>query len=236
MKTAGIDGCPAGWMAIDFDESNPRYWVIRETDELDDVFGEYDRIFIDIPIGVNDVEYVRECDEILRRELGPDYKASVFNPPIRSALYAPTYAEACMQSYSANEKKVSIQAWNITPKIREVDQLLQKNEEYRDKIFESHPELLFKRLNGGGSILQKKQTTKGLKHRLELIKKQKPVATDFYRNIKEEFRRNEVAEDDIVDAMVLAFFADKSVNDEIKKLPEDPEKDSEGLPMAIHYV
>lgn len=236
MKTLGIDGCRAGWIAISLDEEGAGYWLLESDDELEDYFSEFDRIFIDVPIGLEDEKYVRECDEELREKLGPDYYASVFNPPIRPALHAPTYAEASMTSYEITDKKISIQAWNIMPNIKLVDRLLRNNEEFREKVFESHPELLFQKLNGGNSILQKKATKKGLRHRLGLLKKQSKYADDFFRDIKEEYRRNQVDEDDIVDAMALALYARWSVDKPLKTLPEDPPEDSEGLPMAIHYV
>ncbi len=236
MKTLGVDGCRAGWIAISLDDENAGYWLVESDNELGEYFEEFDRIFIDVPIGLNDEKYVRECDEKLRDVLGPDYQASVFNPPIRPALYAPTYAEASMTSYETTGKKISTQAWNITPNIRTVDQFLQNNEELREKVFESHPELLFQKLNGGNSILQKKATKKGLRHRLGLLKDQSKYADDFFRDIKEEYRRNQVDEDDIVDAMALALYALRSIDDEMKTLPEDPPTDSTGLPMAIHYV
>lgn len=236
MKTLGIDGCRVGWIAISLDDEGASYWLLESDQELEEMFSEYDRIFIDVPIGLNEEEYVRQCDERLREELGADYQASVFNPPIRPALHSPTYAEASMESYETTGKKISIQAWNITPNIRTVDRLLQDNEEYREKVFESHPEFLFQKLNGGNSILQKKETKKGLRHRLGLLKKQSKYADDFFRDIKEDYRRNQVEEDDIVDAMALALFALRSVDEPIKTLPEDPPKDSTGLPMAIHYV
>lgn len=236
MKTLGIDGCRAGWIAISLDEEGAGYWLLESDDELEDYFSEFDRIFIDVPIGLEDEKYVRECDEELREKLGPDYHASVFNPPIRPALHAPTYAEASMTSYEITDKKISIQAWNIMPNIKLVDRLLRNKEEFREKVFESHPELLFQKLNGGNSILQKKATKKGLRHRLGLLKKQSKYADDFFRDIKEEYRRNQVDEDDIVDAMALALYARWSVDKPLKTLPEDPPEDSEGLPMAIHYV
>lgn len=237
MKTLGIDGCRVGWIAISLDEEGAGFWLLESDDALETAFDEYDRIFIDIPIGLTDDQYVRRCDRELRERLGPDYQASVFNPPIRSALYAPTYAEASMESYEVTDKKISTQAWNLTPKIRIVDQLLQDNKSFREKVFESHPELLFQILNGGNPILQKKQTKKGLRHRLGLLKKESKYADDFFRDIKDEYRRNQVEENDIVDAMVLALFARRSAEeDEIRTLPEDPPTDSTGLPMAIHYV
>lgn len=234
MKTAGIDGCKAGWILFSLDEEK-LYKIIRTHDELREELDAYDRIFIDMPIGLEDEVYTRECDALLRKKLGAEYAASVFSPPIRPALDAPSYVEANMQSYEYTEKKLTIQSWNITPKIKILDEFLTANPEWRDKVLESHPELLFMNLNRG-KIFQKKNTKKGLRHRLDLIKAHEPIAADFFRDIKEEFRRNEVEEDDIVDSMVLALAANHSVEKGIKTIPENPPIDSKGLKMAIHYV
>jgi predicted RNase H-like nuclease len=234
LKTAGIDGCKAGWILITFSE-NPSYRVLRTNSDLENAFDEFDRIFIDMPIGLEDENYTRECDQLLRQKLGAEYASSVFSPPIRPALHAPSYVEANMQSYEYTEKKLTLQSWNITPKIRLLDDMLQAQPELKAKVFESHPELLFMKLNGG-MIYQKKNTKKGLRHRLSLIVDREEIADDFFRDIKEEFRRNEVGEDDIVDAMALALGAKQSAEDGIKTLPEEPELDSMGLIKAIHYV
>jgi predicted RNase H-like nuclease len=237
LKYVGIDGCKAGWIAIGVDEQGTfTYEVLREQLDLETVIDTADRVFIDIPIGLASEQYTRECDRLLRENLGSDYSASIFDPPIRPALHAPTYAEACMQSYSVTEKKVTLQAWNITPKIRQVDQILQNETEWREKVFESHPEFLFLRLNGGEPLQQKKKTKKGLRHRLDLIAQRHKDAKDRFRELKEEYRRNEVDEDDIVDAMVLAHFAWKSREEELKTLPEQPPKDETGITMAINYI
>ncbi len=235
MKTAGIDGCKAGWMMVTFDSGSEEYKILREGSDLEEVLLEYDRVFIDVPIGLEDETYTRKCDELLRKKLGGEYSSSVFSPPIRAALHAPSYVEANMQSYEYTEKKMSLQAWNITPKIKEVDRFLKENPERRENVFESHPELLFMNLNGG-MIYQKKNTKKGLRHRLDLIKNHEEIAADFFRDIKDEYRRNEVEEDDIVDAMVLALAAKQSEEKGIKTIPEDPPLDSENLKMAIHYI
>jgi len=235
MKTAGIDGCKAGWVLVSFDNSSEEYRIVRDDESLLNVFHEFDRIFIDIPIGLEDATYTRECDQLLRKQLGPEYATSVFNPPIRHALHAPSYVAANMQSYDYTEKKLSLQAWNITPKIKTVDNLLTEEPKLQERIFESHPELLFMNLNGG-MIYQKKKTKKGLRHRLDLIKNHQKIAADFFRDIKDEFRRNEVEEDDIVDAMVLALIAKRSKSTELKTIPEEPPIDSSGLKMAIYYI
>lgn len=234
MKAAGIDGCKAGWMLITFSEK-PSYTVLRTNEDLEKAFDEFDRIFIDMPIGLEDEIYTRDCDLLLRKKLGAEYASSVFSPPIRPALHAPSYVEANMQSYEYTEKKLTLQSWNITPKIRLLDDMMQARPELQDKVFESHPELLFMKFNGG-MIYQKKNTKKGLRHRLKLIVDREKAADDFFRDIKEEFRRNEVGEDDIVDAMALALGAKQSVESGIKTIPEDPKLDSMGLVKAIHYV
>lgn len=234
MKTAGIDGCKAGWILISFDDE-PGYEVLRTDEDLKDAFHRFDRIFIDIPIGLEDDQYTRECDALLRKKLGPEYASSVFSPPIRPALHAPSYVEANMQSYEFTEKKLTVHAWNITPKIKVVDRFLTEEPELQDVVFESHPELLFMNLNGG-MIYQKKSTKKGLRHRLSLVSDREEIAKDFFRDIKEDFRRNEVEEDDIIDSMALALGAKQSKEKGLKTLPENPEKDSSGLVKAIHYV
>ncbi len=234
MKTAGIDGCKAGWILITFDE-NPEYRIIEKNEDFLNALLEFDRVFIDMPIGLEDEEYTRECDKELRKTLGAEYAPSVFSPPIRPALHAPSYVEANMQSYEYTEKKLTVQAWNITPKIRLLDQLLSEHEELKETVLESHPELIFMNLNGG-MIYQKKNTKKGLRHRLGLIIDREEIADDFFRDIKEEYRRNQVDEDDIVDSMALALAAKQSIENGIKTIPKNPPVDSEGLKMAIHYV
>lgn len=234
MKTAGIDGCKAGWILITFDKE-PGYEVLRTDEDLKHAFQRFDRVLIDMPIGLEDENYTRKCDDLLRKKLGPEYASSVFSPPIRPALHAPSYVEANMQSYEFTGKNLTVQAWNITPKIKVVDRFLTEKPELQDVVLESHPELLFMNLNGG-MIFQKKNTKKGLRHRLSLVSEHEPIAKDFFRDIKEEFRRNEVGEDDIVDSMALALSAKQSKEMDLKTIPESPEKDSSGLVKAIHYI
>jgi predicted RNase H-like nuclease len=234
LKTAGIDGCKAGWILITFDE-NPEYRIIENNDDFKDALLEFDRVFIDMPIGLEDEVYTRECDRKLREKLGAEYASSVFSPPIRPALHAPSYVEANMQSFDYTEKKLTVQAWNITPKIRVLDQILTEHEDLRESVLESHPELIFMNLNGG-MIYQKKNTKKGLRHRLSLIVNHEEIADDFFRDIKEEYRRNQVEEDDIVDSMALALASKHSVEKGIKTIPKDPPVDSKGLKKAIHFV
>lgn len=235
MKTGGIDGCKVGWLFISFDEGNERWEVLETKEQLEEILLETDRTFIDMPIGLEDEEYTRECDALMRKEVGGNYSSSIFSPPIRPALAAPSYVEANMISYEFTEKKLSLQSWNITPKIQIIDDLLTDHSSLSEKVLESHPEHLFMKLNDG-EIFQKKNLKKGIKHRLGLIEEEEPIVDDFFRDIKEEYRRSEVAEDDIVDAMVLALYAKWSKERPLKTIPSEVEKDSKGFPKAYHFV
>ena len=140
---------------ISFDKGEEHYEILKDEAELESALCDYDRVFIDMPIGLEEESYTRQCDLELRKRLGSEYSSSVFSPPIRPALYAPTYAEANMTSYDYTQKKLTLQSWNITPKIRVLDELLAKHEGWVGHVLESHPEWLFNRLNGG-MIFQKK--------------------------------------------------------------------------------
>lgn len=236
MKTAGIEVCAAGYLGICLAENEAGYWLLESDHALHRFLKKYDRIFVDIPIGLPGDIDVRECDRILRDKLGANNEENVIDPPIREAITAPTYGEASVISYEKIGKQIPMQSWSLVPQIRTLQHFLRQDKALDARIFESHPELLYQILNGGNAILQKKATKKGLRHRLHLLKDANKYADNFFRDIKEEFRRNQVEEKKIIDAMVLALFALRSADKSIKTLPDDPPKDQLGLPMAIHYV
>lgn len=235
MKTAGLAGCKIGWMLISFDEEEPLYDVIRNADEMTSVFNKYDRIFIDLPIGLEDENKLRECDILMKKALGKEYDDGMILPPIRAVLEAPSYVEANAITFDYTEEPLAPETWGIVTKIKLVDNILKDNKELRDKVFESHPEYLFQKMNRG-IIFQKKNLKRGVRHRLELTIAEEEIAADFFRNIKEEYRKNDVAEDKIVDAMALALYAKKSIGKDLKTMPENPQTDSEGLVKAYYYI
>lgn len=100
---------------------------------------------IDIPIGLP--AGTRLCDRRARQLLGAR-RSSVFSAPPRAVLDADDYAEARRRAIEATGRSLSVQAFNLVPKIREVDALLDVASR-RDRLVEAHPELAFLRLHGG---------------------------------------------------------------------------------------
>src|SRR5205814_2857583 len=131
---AGIDGCRAGWLCI-FQEPPGLRVGSKVFAMIADVFAaapELDVLAIDIPIGLTEAG-ARACDVEARRRLGPGRGASVFPAPIRPALHAESYRAACDAAFRAQGKKLSKQSWAIYPKIRQVDELLCRRPEVRER-------------------------------------------------------------------------------------------------------
>lgn len=207
----GIDGTRNGWIAAKYTGDT---WKLEFHEKVSDI--DFDEALIDIPIGLP-VESTRKCDEKAREFLAPERHYSIFNCPVREAVYEENYEEACNINEEKTGKRISKQAWNIVPKIREVD------EEAREgNLRESHPEVFFKSIDPE-SVEESKNSRRGLEDRKQVLKKYGDIS------IIDKFNEKDVSEDDLVDAMVLAL-ASKFV---LSKIPEDPGKDEKGLEMNI---
>ncbi len=66
-------------------------------------------------------------------------------------------ASAVARQTSDPPRGVSIQAFGIFGKIRELDAALRADASLRDRVIESHPELAFWRLNGGQHMQEPKK-------------------------------------------------------------------------------
>lgn len=236
MKTAGIDGCRAGWLAVSLDQSLASWQLLRTAQELTEYAATKNGIFIDIPIGLSETAHVRSCDELLRRVLGKEYASSVFSPPVRAAFLVNDYAAACNINESKTGKRITKQAWNIMPKIRQVDEILAENPALVQVLHESHPELLFKKLNRGGEALHKKKTAEGLEQRRQLLFRADSRIEGLYESMRAALKKSEAKDDDLLDALVLALMVAQSPYRPVRTLPIPPETDSRGIPMAIHFV
>ncbi|HKJ59963.1 MAG TPA: DUF429 domain-containing protein, partial [Halobacteriales archaeon] len=98
MTVVGVDGCPAGWVAVFAASDGAATATVAETfstllDGLPDP--DPDRLLVDIPIGLPDAAHQRRaCDAAARERLRPHRHTSVFDPPIREVIDADSYDEA----------------------------------------------------------------------------------------------------------------------------------------------
>ena len=207
----GIDGTRNGWITAEFTGDT---WKLDFYEELSSI--DFDEALIDIPIGLPE-DSTRKCDEEARDFLTPERHYSIFNCPVRDAVYADSYEEACEINEEKTGKRISKQAWNIVPKIREADREARKR-----KLRESHPEVFFKAIKEE-SVIDSKSSVEGLKDREEILKRFGDIS------VIEDFEAKDVSEDDLIDAMVLSLGS----KFELENIPGNPDNDSEGLQMSI---
>jgi len=234
MIYAGVDGCPGGWFLVSIDQNNNFGFSIH--DHIETLWNENKNcslILIDIPIGLPHWRS-RLCDVEARKILGRRRGSSVFPAPSREAIHEADYEHGCLVNKKILGKKLTLQAWSISPKIKQVDMLLNDNKEACNTIRESHPEICFWALSGGTPMFHNKKTEPGLQERLDVLKKIDPRSEDIYNESLKAFKRKEVAKDDIVDAIAVALLAN-SPPETLCTVPENPEKDNKGLPMEIVY-
>lgn len=230
MTLAGIDGCPAGWVAAIQEDTEVELRLASCLKDLVADLPARSLLAIDMPIGLPEAG-PRECDVLARRRLGAARGASVFAAPVRAALNARDYATALARHRRADGRGLSRQAFNILPKIREVDRLLASRPNLRRRMIEVHPESSFAQWNGGAPIPAGKKTREGRQQRSHLVDTRWPGLREAFLALT---LRREVAEDDILDAFAALWSAERYARGEALCLPERRVRDTRGLWMAIH--
>ncbi len=237
---AGADGCPPGWAVVLLDLAGRRApeLLIAETmaellvrPELPGIIG------VDMPIGLP--ERVgpggRDPEVELRSQLG-DRQSSVFAIPSRAAVYADDYGEACQRSMETSEppRKISKQAFNLFPKVRELDALIRKDPGLAYILRETHPEGAFMVMNGGKPLEHAKKVKSvphppGIEQRKALLRHVAGFTDEFL----EQKPPKGVGVDDFLDACACAHVARRVAQGVAITFPARPQKDAEGIPMAI---
>jgi predicted RNase H-like nuclease len=242
MNFLGVDGCRGGWLAVTLALfSSWEVNLFKRISQLWDRYAEAALILIDIPIGLRQgspepgspERQERRCDQEARKLLGPR-RSSVFRVPCRPAVYAGSYDEAIITNQELTGKRIFNATWNIVDKIREMDEFLFDNRQARESILETHPELCFWSLNGCRPLKYPKRRENGYQERLRLLASRYPPATDIVNHARSRYSRQEVKNDDILDALAAALTARLGF-DNLSSIPRQGEKDSQGLPMEMVY-
>ena len=235
MAVVGTDGCRAGWFAVRIESSGDHETrVFGDFGSLWRSWGDASLILVDIPIGLPDAgKKQRECDSLARRLLGPR-RSSVFTPPSRVALEHATHEQASEANFREVDRKLSIQSWHLVPKIREVDRLLREDQTARKRVREVHPEVCFWAFAGSQPMKSNKKRSAGRRERLDVLCEVHRGAKATHGEAIGKFKRREVAQDDILDALAAAYTAERCLG-RLRSFPETPEHDSLGLPMEMVY-
>lgn len=246
----GVDGCPAGWVAVwrETSDTTPETAVFSTFRRLIEAFSTAAIITVDMPIGLPDfiTGGGRGPEQAVRPHLGPR-QSSVFSVPSRAAVYAECgpfsgqkdmieahkRASAVALATSDPPRKISIQAFNLFPKIREIDMRLREQPELTLRVFESHPEFAFAVLNDNAPMkLPKKIKGKvnfpGMEERKGLL-----VKSGLPRHFLDQPPPRGAAADDFLDACVMLLIAERIRAGKAKPHPSPLIPDGHDIPVAI---
>jgi predicted RNase H-like nuclease len=110
----GIDGARKGWLTAEY---NGKSWTIEFHEKLSEI--EFQEALVDIPIGLPKSS-TRKGNNEARDFLVPDRHYSIFNGPVRDAVYADSYQDACTVNEEETGKRISKKGMEYRPKaIRE---------------------------------------------------------------------------------------------------------------------
>jgi predicted RNase H-like nuclease len=216
----GIDGIKDGWVGVWIDES--RALGYKKSRWLDDLLVEpYTRAMIDIPIGLPE-KGNRQCDRDAKKLVGP----RVFLGARWDVWSFGRYDEANEFYRKNHEPGISIQLWSIRDKLREANEIV--TPERQQRVLETHPELVFWRLNNCG-IAERKKTVEGRNRRISLLK---PLGFEQLEAWVTNLRGTGIKPDDLLDACAGAVAAREHGH---RVPPAEPEKDPRGLRMEMWY-
>ena len=218
----GVDGAPGGWVAA----------RIHENDRVDITFHEafidivtnlspHDVIIVDMPIGLSANGH-RPVDSAVRERLGVR-RSTFFPTPLRSVLDFDDWADANEHSKAVSGRGLSKQAWNLVPKIAEVDDAW--TTALRDRLREGHPETSFAEM-AGAPLQTKKSQADGRTERISLLAEQ--LSPTIETVIDECPKKWSI---DAIDALALAWTAQRVRSGEAIRL--GGELDDCGRPMEL---
>ena len=246
---AGVDGCRAGWIAvIRRPGAAPEAAIFARLAELVDALDPQAVIAVDMPIGLP--ERVghggRGPERLVREKLGAR-QSSVFSIPSRAAVFAEEAAFTTVEAWYAAHRRasavaratseppraISIQAFGIFPKIRELDGLLRERPGLSERVIESHPEAAFWRLNGERAMqtpkkVRGKVNPEGMEERKALL-----AGCGLARAFLDAAPPRGAGADDYLDAAAMMLVAGRHAAGEALPFPDPPLRDGWGLPVAI---
>ena len=245
----GVDGCSAGWFAVflaesDSDECDRGNCTLEKYSWEPGVFPEFSAlwdflksnyetyeplILIDIPIGLKSGGSGERLSDLGARKILKARKSSIFPVPCREAVYAETYEQACEINEKLTGKRISKQAWNILPRIRDVDGFLISSLEswskgkcvgaaVRDLIWETGPEICFQAFAGRPMKYSKKKE-EGFLERKEVLKKiekiLKKIGPLADKTFSGEVSVDEVSVDEILETALSRYRRKDVARDDI---------------------
>ncbi|MFD7441730.1 DUF429 domain-containing protein [Streptomyces sp. NPDC059909] len=232
VTVLGVDACTDGWVAVELRDGRfagarlvtDLRSLLREADEARSGAG-VEVVGVDMPLGLLD-EGWRRADAEAAALLGR-LRSSVFRVPPRAVWQEEQYEAASRRCRELTGAGLSRQSWALAAGLREANGCL--TEAGGDRLFEVHPEVSFWALAGETPLPYRKKSWAGQMARRSLLGAAGVVVPD------ELGEAGRVAPDDVLDAAAAAWSAHRIAAGRARSLPDPPQYDSRGRPIAIWY-
>jgi predicted RNase H-like nuclease len=224
-EAVGVDGCPGGWVAVVL--SGGAVAGAAFAARFGDLLAAIPTgalVAVDIPIGLPERGW-RRADAAARQVLRGQ-ASSVFSTPPRPVVEAATYQEANRRCRELTGQGLSRQSFALAQKILDVDR---SRAGLGARLYEVHPEVSFRAL-AATPLQAGKRTWTGHEQRRALLEQAGIVVP---ADLGAAGRMAGV--DDVLDAAVAAWSAQRIAVGTARSLPDPPELDAEGRAVAIWY-
>lgn len=209
MRVAGVDGTKGGWVAVVLDDGRfSRDELISGIHDDFEALKDAEVVAIDIPIGFGP----RRADGAARSFL-KGAASTVFTTPSREVLEIPF----------GPGLGVSAQSHALGQRIIHVTELAQRD----PRVYEVHPEVCFRAMNGGVPLRYRKKSAGGALERVALL-------ADAGIHLERVSASAMAPLDDVLDAAAGAWSAARISAGEARTLPEMPDE-IDGRQIAIWY-
>ncbi len=231
----GVDGARIGWIAVWEAGDALAFAYYATVAELTVAVRDVDVLGVDIPLGLS--EHASRAAEVqARRFVGGRRACSIFAAPLRGILQAETQAEAsALHRVLDHEKQrgFGVQSFALLPKIRDWDSALRADPAWAEHVFEVHPEVSFAALAGGQGLAAPKKSSEGHRQRRSLLGDH--YGAERVASLLERVPRACAQPDDVLDALVAHWSAQRIAAGTAGSLPAVVERDTCGLRMGIYY-
>ncbi len=181
----------------------------------------FDIVVVNAPIGYHDTPESgpRTCEVEARALVGFGRGGSIHNAPSRAVLDG---------SVELSESHLDMVTQSLLPRYREVANEMSP---FRQRTYyEAHPELSFFQLNQDASMKRSKKIEAGRDERWEVLVTHIPGIENVV-----EVELPGIAEKHIFDGLALLWTARRVWGHSARRIPKEPEWDSEGLRMEFVY-
>ena len=223
---AGVTPCGPGWLVQAAKIKGATF--APEKPRVDETFLEvlterpaFEIVVVNAPIGYLDTpdKGARTCDGEARSLVGARRGGSIHNAPSRAVL------DGLIDWREANLDTVTR---TLLPRYREVAKEMSP---FRQRlVYEGHPELSFYQLNKDTPMQRSKKVVPGRDERLEVLATHLPGIEQVF-----EADLNGVAVKHVYDGLALLWTARRVWGHAARRIPVEPEWDSEGLRMEFVY-